>query len=104
MHNAELIISAGGAELTYISFARKCTSVLELLRSQTNEIDQPSLGYLNLSSCLGLFYYYQFCLPLRINYSGNNHRINVDLKLLKKNIDLILLRITKNKSNIESTF
>jgi len=89
MQNSNLIISPSGDDLACISFMKKGTSLLELFKEQTNEIDKPNLRYLNLASCLGIKYYYQFCSTTRNNHPGNLSKINVDISLLENNIELM---------------
>jgi capsular polysaccharide biosynthesis protein len=90
MQNAKFIISAGEDDLASISFANKGTSILELIKAHTNEIDQPSLRYLNMASNLDLRYYYQHCSPLKNHSINNKNKISINLELFEKNLNIIL--------------
>ena len=90
MQNSKFIISAGGDDLASISFAKKGTSILELIKVQTSEIDQPSLRYLNMAPSLDLRYYYQHCSPLKNHSINNKNKISINLELFEKNLKIIL--------------
>jgi capsular polysaccharide biosynthesis protein len=92
MQNAKFIISVSGDDLASISFAKKGTSILELLKAQTSEIDQPSLRYLNMASNLDLKYYYQLYTPLKNHSIYSQNKIYIDLNLFEKNLKIILAK------------
>jgi capsular polysaccharide biosynthesis protein len=92
MQNAKFIISVGEDDLASISFAKKGTSILELLKVQTNETDQPSLRYLNMASNLDLKYYYQLCTPVKNHSVYSQNKIYIDLNLFEKNLKIILAK------------
>ncbi|TAL75060.1 MAG: glycosyltransferase family 61 protein [Bacteroidetes bacterium] len=91
MNKTKFIISADADNFACINFMNKGTSVLELIRKQTNDINKPDLRFLYLASNLELKYYYQFCSPLQKSSLKIYSKIKVDIKLLKKNIDLIMM-------------
>lgn len=85
MNQTKCLIGLHGAGLTNMLFMQEGTSVLEL----RNEGDSLNNCYFSLASDLNLKYYYQ----LNKGDSKDTHEVNitVDLSLLKKNIELMLL-------------
>jgi len=88
VQKAELIISVTCNIMACISFMKKGTSVLELIKPQSCEIDKPDLRFINLASNLGLNYYYLFCKSQ--GNKNEDYRIIIDPLKLEKSIEQIL--------------
>lgn len=87
--NSKLIISIHGAGLTNMIFMQNGTSVLELRYKN----DAHNNCYFTLASALEIKYFYQKCRPQ--NHIDNPHLadLEVDIDLLRKNLQLILNQI-----------
>jgi capsular polysaccharide biosynthesis protein len=55
------LVGTHGSGLTNLLFMEKGTSVLELHKSRTNELDHPSPLFWYLADALGVHYYHQLC-------------------------------------------
>ena len=90
LHKVKLIISIHGDDLACINFMKKGTSVLELIKTETNELDRPDYKFLSMASSLNIKYYYQFCKPVTNHDNGKLSKIIVDPNVLESNINKIL--------------
>jgi hypothetical protein len=100
LYNTKIIISTTGSDLVCINFMRKGSSVLELIKAQTYEFDQPDLRYFNLATSLQLNYYYQFCEVDTFSYY-RKCKLVIDLELFEKNIILMMKNQQDKKASIE---
>jgi hypothetical protein len=89
LDRTNVVISLGSDDSSCINFLRKGSSVFELLRSYSNEIDAPDLKYLCLASCLDLKYYYQFCDPGFRKYPGSESKLRVDMTHFERTVSII---------------
>ena len=59
--NVKYLAGTHGSGLTNLLFMRKGTSVLELHKDKTNELDHPSPLFWYMAEALGINYYHQLC-------------------------------------------
>ena len=84
--NARYVVANHGAGLTNMLFLPPGSSVFELRKCG----DSQNNCYFALASALDLKYYYQLCKPENPDEDAFSANIYVDLKLLKKNLELML--------------
>jgi capsular polysaccharide biosynthesis protein len=86
--NARYLVSNHGAGLTNMLFLPAGSNVFELRKCE----DSHNNCYFTLASALGLEYYYQLCKPENPDEDAYSANIYVDLKLFRKNLELMLAR------------
>jgi capsular polysaccharide biosynthesis protein len=79
------LVGTHGSGLTNLLFMGKDTSVLELHKNKTNELDHPSPLFWYMAGALGINYYHQLCETYgREDYFEGDYI--VDVELLEKNL------------------
>ena len=84
--NARYVVSNHGAGLTNMLFLPPGSSVFELRKRG----DSHNNCYFALASALDLKYYYQLCKPENPDEDAFSADVYVDLKLFRKNLELML--------------
>ena len=83
------LIGEHGSGITNMLFMPDGASLLELHKDKTNELDHPSPLFWYLADALNINYYHQLCTTEgREDYFEGSYV--VDVRLLEKNIDLML--------------
>lgn len=95
LQNSRLVISVTSELLGSICFLKKGASMLELLMASYYEMDRFDLRFLNLSSNLGINYYYQFCTDTSSGQGFKAKSFKADISQLRKNLNLIFQNITQ---------
>jgi len=83
------LVGTHGSGLTNLLFMGKDTSLLELHKNKTNELDHPSPLFWYMAGALNINYYHQLCETPGVEdyFTGDYY---VDVALLEKNIVLML--------------
>lgn len=83
------LVGTHGAALTNLLFMGKNTSLLELHKNKTNELDHPSPVFWYMADALGINYYHQSCdTNGREDYFEGDYIIDIDQ--LEKNLALLV--------------
>ncbi|NVO02183.1 MAG: glycosyltransferase family 61 protein [Bacteroidetes bacterium] len=86
VNSTKVLVSIHGAALTFLHFMNEDSKVLEL----RYDGDTHNNHFYAIASSLDIDYYYQVCPGNFISPIANNYDINVEMELLKKNINLML--------------
>jgi len=83
--NVKYLVGEHGSGLTNLLFMDSGTSVLELHKSKTNELEHPSFLFWYMAAALGIDYYHQICDTHGIDdyFTGDYW---IDPKLLEQNL------------------
>lgn len=85
----EYLVGMHGSGLTNMLFMRKGTSLLELHKNETNDLNHPSPLFWFLAEALDINYYHQSCETVgRKDYFEGEY--SVDIVLLEQNLKIIL--------------
>ncbi len=83
--NIKYLVGTHGSGLTNILFMRENTSILELHKNKTNELNHPSPLFWYLAKALGINYFHQSCDNHgQEDYFVGDYRIDTDL--LERNL------------------
>ncbi|MEO8712967.1 MAG: glycosyltransferase family 61 protein [Parafilimonas sp.] len=83
--NVKYLVGTHGSGLTNMLFMEKDTSLLELHKNKTNELDHPSFLFWYMAEALGINYYHQSCgTHGKEDYFEGDYII--DVKLFEHNI------------------
>ncbi|MGZ3777216.1 MAG: glycosyltransferase family 61 protein [Mucilaginibacter sp.] len=82
----KFLVGEQGSGLTNLLFMDKNTSVLELHKDKTNELDHPSPLFWYMAQAIGAKYYHQLCDGGEDYFEGD---FIVDAALLEKNLALM---------------
>ncbi|HTF16474.1 MAG TPA: glycosyltransferase family 61 protein [Chryseolinea sp.] len=97
------LISIHGSGLTNMLFMKEGSSILELHKKLTNSNDWHSFAFWYLADSLDLAYYHQICEPVNLKSSIFDADYNIDLGLLKANVQCMLgIESTVNEGSIIS--
>jgi capsular polysaccharide biosynthesis protein len=79
------LVGEHGSGLTNLLFMEKGTSILELHKDKTNELDRPGFLFWYMAEALGVNYYHQLCETYgKENYFDGDYI--VDANLLERNL------------------
>ncbi|WP_295715627.1 glycosyltransferase family 61 protein [Mucilaginibacter sp.] len=87
--NAKYLVSIHGSGLTNMLFMKEGSSILELHKTRTNELDRPSFVFWYEAEALNFNYYHQTCKTSADDdyFFGD---FQIDIPLLQENLALML--------------
>jgi capsular polysaccharide biosynthesis protein len=95
---AKYLISIHGSGLTNMLFMQDGAKILEFHKKKTNDKDWHSFAFWYFAASIRHDYYHQICEPTDINDNYFNANFVVDVKLLEKNIQTMLIPSTNCSS------
>lgn len=91
--HVKFLVCEHGSGTTNMLFMDKNTSVLELHKNRTNELNHPSFLFWYMADALGINYYHQSCATVgREDYFEGDYFI--DPNLFEKNLNLMIYKNT----------
>jgi capsular polysaccharide biosynthesis protein len=74
------LVGEHGSGLTNLLFMGKSTSILELHKNKTNELDHPSPLFWYMAEALEINYYHQLCETVgKEDYFDGDYMVDIDL-------------------------
>lgn len=87
--NVKFVVGTHGSGLTNTLFMDKNTSILELHKNKTHELNHPSFLFWYMAEALQINYYHQSCGPYDVDDYFNGDYI-IDAELFEQNIDRMI--------------